>query len=341
MREAAKAFVATGLQPGDRASMWAPNIHQWIVAALGLYAAGGVLVPLNTRFKGTEAAHVLRTSGARFLFTVTDFLDTELRRAARRRRRARPGRGDRDPRGPVPDGTVSWADFLARGADGRPTPRSRRARRRSPATRCATSSSPRAPPARRRARCCATAPACALYDAWSDVVGLRHGDRYLLVYPFFHTAGLKSGLLASLLKGATLLPHLVFDPPPVMATGAGGADHDAAGAAGDLPDHPQHRRQRVRPVVAAPGGHRRRGRARSSWWCSCASELGFETVVTGYGLTETTGIVDHVPPRRRPRDHRPHVGPADPRHRGEDRRRRRQRAARPASRARSSSAATT
>ena len=76
MREAAKAFVATGLQPGDRASVWAPNMHQWIVAALGLYSAGGVLVPLNTRFKGTEAAHVLRTSGARFLFTVTDFLDT-------------------------------------------------------------------------------------------------------------------------------------------------------------------------------------------------------------------------------------------------------------------------
>jgi acyl-CoA synthetase (AMP-forming)/AMP-acid ligase II len=61
VREAAKAFVATGLQPGDRASVWAPNLHQWIVAALGLYSAGGVLVPLNTRFKGTEAAHVLRT----------------------------------------------------------------------------------------------------------------------------------------------------------------------------------------------------------------------------------------------------------------------------------------
>ena len=77
VREAARAFVASGLQPGDRASVWAPNIHQWIVAALGLYSAGGVLVPLNTRFRGAEAAHVLRTSGARFLFTVTDFLDTD------------------------------------------------------------------------------------------------------------------------------------------------------------------------------------------------------------------------------------------------------------------------
>jgi long-subunit acyl-CoA synthetase (AMP-forming) len=117
VRDAAKAFVATGLQPGDRASVWAPNMHQWIVAALGLYAAGGVLVPLNTRFKGTEAAHVLRTSGARFLFTVTDFLDTDYVQLL-------DDAGARDLveeivifEGSVPEGAVSWSDFLARGAD--------------------------------------------------------------------------------------------------------------------------------------------------------------------------------------------------------------------------------
>src|SRR3954454_10159318 len=115
VHEAAKAFVASGLQPGDRASVWAPNLHQWMIAALGLYAAGGVLVPLNTRFKGTEAAHVLRTSGARFLFTVTDFLDTNYVELL----------DDAGARalveeivileGSVPEGTVSWDGFLARG----------------------------------------------------------------------------------------------------------------------------------------------------------------------------------------------------------------------------------
>jgi acyl-CoA synthetase (AMP-forming)/AMP-acid ligase II len=28
-----RAAVAAGLEPGDRASIWAPNIHQWIAAA--------------------------------------------------------------------------------------------------------------------------------------------------------------------------------------------------------------------------------------------------------------------------------------------------------------------
>src|SRR5688500_3704478 len=52
---AARAFLAAGLRPGDRAAIWAPNIAEWVIAALGLHGAGGVLVPLNTRFKGNEA----------------------------------------------------------------------------------------------------------------------------------------------------------------------------------------------------------------------------------------------------------------------------------------------
>ena len=54
------------------------------------------------------------------------------------------------------------------------------------------------------------------YDAWASVVGLREGDRYLIVNPFFHSFGLNSGILACYLKGATIIPHAVFDVPPVM-----------------------------------------------------------------------------------------------------------------------------
>ena len=48
-RRAARAFIAAGLQPGERFAIWAPNIHEWIWTALGGQMAGGVLVPLNTR----------------------------------------------------------------------------------------------------------------------------------------------------------------------------------------------------------------------------------------------------------------------------------------------------
>ncbi len=68
------AAMAAGIHPGDRVAMWAPNMAEWIVAALGLVGAGAALVPLNTRFKGPEAAYVLTRSRARALFTVRGFL---------------------------------------------------------------------------------------------------------------------------------------------------------------------------------------------------------------------------------------------------------------------------
>ena len=53
------ALVASGIEPGDRVALWAFNSAQWVVALLGLFQAGAVLVPINTRFKGGEAAEIL------------------------------------------------------------------------------------------------------------------------------------------------------------------------------------------------------------------------------------------------------------------------------------------
>src|SRR6185312_13042347 len=70
----ARGFVAAGLGLGDRVGIWGPNCAEWMLAALGVLRAGGVIVPLNTRFKGGEAAYILRNSGATLLATVRGFL---------------------------------------------------------------------------------------------------------------------------------------------------------------------------------------------------------------------------------------------------------------------------
>ncbi|MEZ4287849.1 MAG: AMP-binding protein [Polyangiales bacterium] len=70
------SLVAMGIEPGERVAIWAPNLWEWIVVALSVHAVGGVVVPINTRYKGIEAAYLLQKSGAKALFTVTDFLDT-------------------------------------------------------------------------------------------------------------------------------------------------------------------------------------------------------------------------------------------------------------------------
>src|SRR6185503_12572079 len=69
-----RAFLAAGLRKGDRVAVWAPNGVEWIMAAIGAQAIGGVLVPINTRLKGKEAGFILRRSGARVLCTVSEFL---------------------------------------------------------------------------------------------------------------------------------------------------------------------------------------------------------------------------------------------------------------------------
>ena len=43
--QAARAFIAAGLEKGDRFAIWAPNMYQWIIAAIGGQSIGGVLVP--------------------------------------------------------------------------------------------------------------------------------------------------------------------------------------------------------------------------------------------------------------------------------------------------------
>ena len=68
--ESAQAFIAAGIEPGDRIAVWAHNCLEWVLAAVGLQSVGAVLVPLNTRFKGSEAAYILNKSRARMLFTV-------------------------------------------------------------------------------------------------------------------------------------------------------------------------------------------------------------------------------------------------------------------------------
>ncbi len=130
----------------------------------------------------------------------------------------------------------------------------------------------------------------AAYDAWTTVVGLRHGDRYLIVNPFFHTFGLKAGILACLITGATIVPHAVFDVDAVMQRVVDERISMLPGAPTiyqSILDHPRvdefdmsTLRLAVTGAANVPVELVKRMRA----------ELSFETIVTGYGLTEATGI---------------------------------------------------
>jgi acyl-CoA synthetase (AMP-forming)/AMP-acid ligase II len=286
---AACALVASGVQPGDRVAIWAPNIGEWPVVALAIHRVGGVVVPINTRFKGDEAAYILRTAGARRLFTVTDFLETDYV-ALLGEARERP---DLDEivvlHGNVPDTQFTWKGFLDRGTGVDRSEIQARADAIGPDDLCDilfTSGTTGAP----KGAMLAHGATCRAYTAWTDVVGLREGDRYLIVNPFFHSFGLKAGILACVLKGATIIPHAVFDVPSVMKRVAEERVSMLPGPPAiyqTMLDHPNLRdhdtsslRLSVTGAATVPVEMIRRMR----------SEMTFQTIVTGYGLTETTGI---------------------------------------------------
>jgi HIP---CoA ligase len=283
------ALIASGIEAGDRVAIWAPNTTEWVLAALGVYAAGAVVVPLNTRFKGAEAAYILGRARAKLLFTVTDFLDTnyvDLLRAA-------------EPvasleeivvlRGSPSEDTVSWSDFLWRAESVATTG----AARRSDALTGDTLSDilfTSGTTGRPKGAMLTHGASVQAYDAWSTVVGLRPGDRYLVVNPFFHSFGLKAGILASLIKGATIVPHAVFNVDTVMQRVAEESISMLPGPPTvyqSILDHPRLddfdlSSLRLAVTGAAPVSVELIRRMRE--------ELKFETVVTGYGLTEATGI---------------------------------------------------
>jgi acyl-CoA synthetase (AMP-forming)/AMP-acid ligase II len=128
------------------------------------------------------------------------------------------------------------------------------------------------------------------YEIWSDLAGLRQGDRYLIVNPFFHTFGYKAGVIACLMRGATMIPQPVFNIDTVLANVAAERVSVLPGPPTlhqSLLDHPArdaHDLSALRLVVtgAAVVPLRLVERLRG--------ELGVRTVLTAYGLSEAGGI---------------------------------------------------
>lgn len=55
----AKALIADGMQAGERIGIWAPNMWEWVAAAVGSQRAGGTIVPLNLSLGVAEVTDIL------------------------------------------------------------------------------------------------------------------------------------------------------------------------------------------------------------------------------------------------------------------------------------------
>ena len=291
----ARSFIALGLNHGDRVAIWAPNSAEWIFAALGAQMVGGVLVPINTRFKAGEAAYVINRSGARFLFTENGFLGVDYLAELARCDEPTPILEHRVvidglPENGAPDIGLSWDEFTVAGlAIDDDTLRAREAAV-GPDDLCdiiftsGTTGRPKGVMSLHHQN-------VRVFLEWSSIFGVTDSDRYLIANPMFHTFGYKAGFLSCLLRGATMFPIPVFDVDRVLELVQSERITTVPGAPTvyiSILNHPRRAdydlsslRLAVTGAAVVPVELIRRLR----------EEMTFQTIVTGYGLTESTGVI--------------------------------------------------
>ena len=201
VRGVAAAYVARGVEPGDRVVLWGPNSTAWAVAALAVSYAGATLVPVNSRYTAHEVVDIVDRTAATLVVVHDGFLGrtqiADLRAAGTLDSvRAVVDLGVLEPLAAGPEideraDAVSPDDLadimFTSGTTGRPKGAMTEHRKTIGVAR-----------------------------AWAELGGVQAQDRYLVVNPFFHTFGYKIGIVVGLLTGATLYPLATFDLDATM-----------------------------------------------------------------------------------------------------------------------------
>jgi HIP---CoA ligase len=283
---AAAGLAGHGVKPGTRVALWAPNTLDTAIALLGTLVAGGIVVPLNTRYRSHEMAEILASARCEVVIAPSLFLGRQYAVEALEVTGDASviALGDNPPAGTVPWGRLSDA----------PSEQDAAQLEQALAVQSGedvvviqytsgTTGRPRGAMLRQ-------GPMLATAATWCDVVGMHEGDVYPVAYPLSHVGGFKTGLLTTITARATavLIPVVTADslveaitghsatifngPPPVLRTVL------AAARDGRLPG------ARIREVVTGSAI------VPPQLVRELVAELGVENVIIAYGLTEATGV---------------------------------------------------
>lgn len=208
VRRLATGLIDAGVRHGEPVGLFAPNRPEWIVSALAVLDAGGVVVPMDAQARADELAHLVRDSGIRRLFTVGDHA-----------RHVEELRLDPQPALYLLDGDErdarSWRLLLAAEPRRLRAVEPRRLRAVEPGDRAAlfytagTTGRPKGVPLT-HANCASNLTA--LLDARVALAD----DRVLLPLPFHHVYPFMIGIMAVLASGATLVTPAGLTGPQIV-----------------------------------------------------------------------------------------------------------------------------
>ena len=73
----AMGMMALGIQKGEKVAIWATNVPYWVALQFATAKIGAILLTVNTYYKSSELAYLLKQSEAENIFIIDGFRDTD------------------------------------------------------------------------------------------------------------------------------------------------------------------------------------------------------------------------------------------------------------------------
>ena len=281
-------LIDLNILPGDRVAIWAPNMNEWVLAAIAIHKVGGVLVPINTRMKGREAAYILNNSESKILFSLNTFLGTDYFKLLENEDLPYLKYQISFDEIEATDSKILFSTLKENTLDVQ-LPEVIETDMADIIFTSGTTGKPKGVISSHLQN-------IKVFDYWSTYIGLNENDRYLIVNPFFHTFGYKAGWLASVMRGVTAYPCPIFDADQIIQI----INKEKISM---LPGPPTLYQSiltsqliETMDISSLRLGVTGAASIPIQLIKDMKETLGFETVITAYGLTESTGVVTMCTP---------------------------------------------
>ncbi|WP_028616895.1 AMP-binding protein [Pseudomonas canadensis] len=212
----ARAFLALGMQTGDRLGIWAPNCAEWCISQIASAKLGVILVNINPAYRSSELDYVLKQSGCQWLVCAGSFKTSDYHAMLQELKPDLRGMISLDPS--PPPGFMPWSQLLALGA-GVP-PEQLHSRQASlhfdqPVNIQYTSGTTGFP------KGATLSHHNILNNGYmvGESLGLTAQDRPVIPVPLYHCFGMVMGNLGCITHGTTMIyPNDGFDPLLTLTT---------------------------------------------------------------------------------------------------------------------------
>lgn len=227
----AKSLIKLGVQKGDKVSIWATNVPEWIFTYGGTVKMGGILVTVNTNYRAHELEYLLNQSDTTTLVLIEEFKGNNyiesLYKIAPELNDCEPGKlkakklpllrnvifiGDKKY-----PGMFTWKEFLELGIDvpDEELAKYQRACHHHDVFNMQYTSGTTGFP-----KGVMLTHYNVINNAWyvGEAQNYTDAERLCIPVPFFHCFGLTMSITNCVTHGATQMPVLYYDPTWVLET---------------------------------------------------------------------------------------------------------------------------